>query len=254
VKEEVLLRPTFFEHFDGIMVDWKILADGERSTLERDSGWIDRQKLRVYVDLSSGMNLYPDLRLVSNIAEEHARSMRAVTDVLAKMPPLRSRDLILCLHRLVENNITEKDAWASMDATVRRICADAVASGIRVHLRLAPGKPPRDFAEATAFLARVGAANLDLAPSLGELLARGVDAAAARQEIGGRVGLWLAGAPRTDLGGETWTVQAPLSPGCDERRLGELLALAPEAPVVLDAVYESQDEEYLDAVVVGRLR
>jgi hypothetical protein len=254
VKEEILLRPTFFEHFDGIMVDWKVLAHCERAALEHESGWLDRQKARAYVDLSSGLNLYPDLRLVNNITEEHERSMRAVADVLAKMPLVRSRDLVLCLHRLIENNITEKDAWESMDATVRRICTDAAAAGIRVHLRLAPGKPPRDLAEATGFLTRVGAPNLDLAPSVGDLLARGVDAAAARREIGGRVGLWLAGAPQTDLGGETWTVQAPLASGCDERRLRELLAVAPEAPVVLDAVYESQDDEYRDAVVLGRVR
>lgn len=254
IKEEVLLRPTFFEHFDGIMVDWRHLANRERLALERESGWIDRQKLRVTVDLSSGLNLYPDLRLVSNIAEEYERSMQAVADVLAKMPLVGSRDLLLCLHRLIENNITAQDTWASIDLSVRRICADAEAAGVRVHLRLAPGKPPRDLAEAGSFLARVGAPNLRLAPSIGELLAREGDWTAAREALAGRVGLWLAGAPQTDLGGQTWTVQAPLTSGCDERRLAELLAVAPEAPVVLDAVYEDRDDEYRDAVILARVR
>ena len=33
VKREILLRPTFFQHFDRITVDWKYLSDKEKSAL-----------------------------------------------------------------------------------------------------------------------------------------------------------------------------------------------------------------------------
>ena len=96
------------------MVDWRLLAERERSVLERESGWIARQRLRVVVDLSSGLNLYPDLRPVRNIEAEHDRSMRTVSDLLAKMSLVGPRDLVLCLQRLVENNISAEEARASM--------------------------------------------------------------------------------------------------------------------------------------------
>ena len=190
---------------------------------------------------------------MDNIAAEYERSMETIADVLAKMPLVRSRDLVLCLHRLIENNITDEDAWASMDASVRRICADAAGGGIAVHLRLVPGKPPRDLAEAAGFLSRIGAPNLKLAPSLGELLSRNIGSADVRESLDGRVGLWLAGTPRADLGGETWTVQAPLHTGCDRERLADLISVAPDRPVVLDAEYADRDGEYLDAAFLERV-
>jgi hypothetical protein len=252
IKEHVLSRPTFFEHFDGVMVDWRRLAEREQAAIRHDAGWVGRQKLRVMVDLSSGLNLYPDLRLVDNIAEEYAGSMRSIADVLAKMNLLGSQDLLLSLHRLVENNISAEDAWRSIERTVRGLCADAESRGIRVHLRLDPAKPPADIPAALGFLERVGSAGLLIAPSLGSLLHGDAPLSGSLDALRGRVGLWLAGAPRLDLGGVSWTVQAPLASGRHEARLGELLSIAPEAPVVLDAVYDGQDAEYLDARLIER--
>ena len=253
IKEQVLSRPTFFEHFDGVMVDWKVLAERDRHSLERETGWIGRQGLRVFVDLSSGINLYPDLRLVNNIQEEYERSMHTVAAVLSRMPMVGSKDLLICLHRLVENNIGVEDTWASIDETIRGICADAAGAGISVHLRLAPGKPVSDIDDAVGFLARIGASNLSLAPSTGNLIATRVKPDDVRELLSDRVGLWLAGAPQRDLGGATWTVQAPLHAGCDEERLGAFLSIAPNIPVVLDAEYVNTDDEYLDTVILQRV-
>ena len=61
VKEEILARPTFFEHFDGIVLDWRYLHEREKSILQQEAGWMGRQGLQVFVDLSSGVNLYPTL-------------------------------------------------------------------------------------------------------------------------------------------------------------------------------------------------
>ncbi len=63
IKEEILARPTFFEHFDGVCVDWSYLHERERVALEKETGWLKRQGVRVVVDLSSGVNLYPTLAL-----------------------------------------------------------------------------------------------------------------------------------------------------------------------------------------------
>lgn len=85
IKEEVLAKPIFFEHFDGVVVDWKYFERREKNDVEQEAGRIGRQKLRVIVDLTSGINIYPDLRLIGNIPADYTRSMATIEDAIAKM-------------------------------------------------------------------------------------------------------------------------------------------------------------------------
>jgi hypothetical protein len=207
IQEEVLSRPTFFQHYDGVVVDWKYTRDRTAGTLAREARWIGLQGLRVMVDLSSGINLYPDLRLVDNAHEEYAASMAAIRDLLGKMEALGARDLILALHRYPENNMTREQAWTSWETSLREIAAQARARHIMLHLRLAPGRPPENVAAALKLLERVGAENLRLAAS---------ESAIPRD----RLGLWLLS--------DHQSAAAP----------------AAGAPVVFDAVYRDRDDEY----------
>jgi hypothetical protein len=161
----------------------------------------------VMVDLSSGINLYPDLRLVDNLHGEYEASLATVADVLAKMKILGAKDLILALDRVPENNMTGKEAWLSWESTLRRVAAQARANGVTLHLRLAPLRAPSKLADALGLLDRVGAANLRLA--------------AANPEIpSARLGLWMLS-----------TRDAATLPAVD-------------VPVIFDAVYSDHDEEY----------
>ena len=207
IKEEVLIRPTFFQHYDGVVVDWKYVRDRTEEALEREARWIGLQSLRVVVDLSSGINLYPDLRLVDNAHGEYVESMAAIGELLGKMERLGARDLMLALHRYPENNMTRQQTWASWEASLREIAAQARARHITLHLRLERGRPPEKVGKALELLEHVGAVNLRLAAS---------DAGIPRD----RLGLWLL----------------------SDREAGA----APVAgvPVVFDAVYGDRDEEY----------
>jgi hypothetical protein len=162
VQEEILARPTFFQNYDGVVVDWRGVADRDLGALRRESGWVARNKLRVVVDLTSGINLYPDLRLVNNIEEDYSTSLRTVENLMEKIEALGSRDLIFALHRFPENNMTREEAWKSFDATVRALANRAQSRNITLHLRLAPGRPLSSRAEGEAFVRRAGAANLRL--------------------------------------------------------------------------------------------
>jgi len=164
IEEEILRRPTFYQHFDGVMVDWRYLWRTTPEALRREARWTKQQGLKVTVDLSSGINLYPDLRLIDNDEPEYRASMEVIDDVLGKMNVMGAHDLILTLHRFPENNFTREQTWAGFEKTLRRICARAAESGIQVYLRMQAGKPPRSLAEAVSFLDRVGAANLRLEP------------------------------------------------------------------------------------------
>ncbi len=241
IKEEVLLRPTFFAHFDGVAVDWRYVHERDRETLAREAGWIARQKLRVYVDLTSGINLYPDLRLVDNDPQPYAESMAAITDVLDKMETLGAHDAILSLHRTPENNFTPEQTRASFETTLREICKRAAGHSVTVYLRTSP-KACASVQEAASLIEHVAEPNLKLAPSVALLLDRHADLVAVGA-VKDRIGLWLAATPVYDDAGALWQTYGPVAGHAD---LAALMSVAPDAPVALDGVYANWDEEYLD--------
>ena len=165
IKEEVLARPTFFEHFDGVCVDWRYLHERERAALEREAAWLKRQGVRVVVDLSSGVNLYPTLRLIDNLHSDYEASRAAIKDVLAKMEILGARDLIVSLHRQPETNFSAEQTKDSFTATLKALASEAGARGVTLELRVGFGKPPGSLAEGFEWLDRVGAPNVKLAVS-----------------------------------------------------------------------------------------
>ncbi len=208
IKEEILARPTFFQHYDGVLVDWKYLHERTAEALKRESRWTGLQKLRVMVDLTSGINLYPDLRLVDNMRSEYEASLAVIQDVLSKMKILEAKDLVLALDRVPETNMKRTETWQSWESTLRRVANDAQAQGVTIHLRIVPTRPGSKITEAVALVERVNAANLRLATSNAEAPAR-------------LLGLWTL-------------------------RARDNAALPPaDVPVVFDAVYADHDQEYL---------
>lgn len=253
IKEAILARPTFFEHYDGVLVDWRYLHDRRFETVAQEAGWIGRQKLRVVVDLSSGINLYPDLRLVNNIAEDYAASMAVIDDVLTKMKALDAHDLVLSTNRQPENSFTIEQTVASTDATIREICRKAEAMQTTVHLRIYPGKLAANLADALQILKRIGAKNLRLAPSTAQMITLGPITKELASEAKERIGLWMVGGPKFDVVGRLWSVHQPIAMEAKTQGLQTLLEVSPHAPMVFDAIYENQDEEYLDASLIERL-
>jgi len=254
IKEEVLARPTFFEHFDGVVVDWRYLHEREKEALKRQAGWIARQGLRVVVDLTSGINLYPDLRLMNNLPEDYQASMAAIEDVLAKMPLLGSRDLVLALHRFPENNFTGEQSWAAFDATLKRVCGWAAEKKVTVYLRIYPNRPPDNAAGAVSFVRRVGAPNLKLAPSTVLLCGAGGQPKDVLTQLGDTLGMWMVSAPSYDISGGLVGVHGRLAEWSGTASLLGLLTSSPQVPVVFDGLYASPDEEYLDAKRVSEAR
>jgi hypothetical protein len=252
VKEQILARPTFFEHFDDVVLDWRYLHDREKAALQRESGWIDRQGLRVFVDASSGVNLYPALRLVDNLPADYRRSMEAIADVMTKMQVLGSHDLILSLHRHPENNFTGEQTQESFEKTLRALAAEADALGITLHLRMAFGKPPWSLGDMDALIEKVGAGNLRLAASTA-MLSRTERSPETTQILKRRLGLWLLAGSQADLAGKLWDAHAPLHRWSERAGVVEWIASVPDAPIVLDAVFANPDEEYLDAIALQRL-
>lgn len=252
IKEAILARPTFFEHFDGVCVDWRYLHERERAALAKESGWLKRQGLRLTVDLSSGVNLYPDLRLIDNDRANYEASLAVINDVLAKMEILAARDLILALHRYPENNFTSKQTRDAIVATLKTLSARAATHGITLHLRVGFGKPPWGLGEALDLLAAIGAPNLKLAPTTASLVGKSPTPEQAAR-LKDQVGLWLVAAPRHDVAGRFWDAHAPIHSSSAHDSLKTWLTAAPQTPSVLDAILSDADAEYLEALALEKI-
>lgn len=251
IKEAVMAKPTFFEHFDSVLVNWLYLHEKEGKILQQEAGWIQRQGLRIFVDLSSSLNLYPDLRLLNNAEEDYSASMAIIGELLKKMALLNARDLVLSLHRFPENNFTTEESWNSFVDTLKRICADADNHDITVYLRICPGKPPWNIKDVVNFVERVDADNLYLAPGIGLLLAQKIEPGNIPEPVQSKIGLWLVSTPEFDMGGHLWNAHAPLATGNWEAQITKFISLAPDVTVVLDAVYQNWDEVYQDLKILG---
>jgi len=251
IKEEILARPTFFEHFDGVCVDWRYLHDREKSTLQQEAGWLKRQDLRIVVDLSSGVDLYPTLRLIDNIQADYKASLTVIKDVLAKMETLGAQDLIFSLHRYPENNFTREQTETAFASTLKMLAINAAAQGVTIHLRVGSGKPPWVLEDALQWLDRVGAMNLNFAVNTTSLAGKSISAEMVVR-LKDKLGFWLIAAPRRDAAGKLWDAHAPIHSAPNMDWLKKSLALFPNTPTVLDAIYANQDEEYLEAVALEK--
>ena len=203
--------------------------------LQTEAGWIGREGLTLAVDLTSGVNLYPDPRLVDNAAEAYAASMDTLADLLAKMETLGSRDLILSLHRHPENNFTAEQTRSSFVMTLQAVCKRAAAHQVTLHLRLVPGKPPWNVAEAVEFVSQVGRRICAWRQAPVRVLAQNADV----KSLQGKVGLWLISGSRTDVTGELWDVHGPVAEVQQKDKITNYVSVAPTALFVLDAIYSS---------------
>jgi sugar phosphate isomerase/epimerase len=250
IKREILLRPTFFRHFDAVLVDWRAVADSDRSALAEQAGWLKRQGVRIVVDASSGMNLFPDLRLVNNDTNEYARSMAALHSLVENMQALGAKDLLISLHRLPETNFTQKQFDASLQETCRTLAREAAARGITVHLRQTPKKGTPTLDSLTHWVKAVNEPNFRAAPALAALLAQGGDPAGLAKLVAGfPCDLVLLSGCERDVHGQLWSLHAPLTRAKNQAGFAPLLAALkqPGRLLILDACYTSRDEEYRDA-------
>ena len=245
IKEEILARPTFFEHYDSVLVDWRYVHDRSPEALQYEAQWIKRQGLRVYVDLTPGINLYPDIRVVNNDPERYAESMAVVDEVLAKMESLGAHDLLLSPHRVPENSFTPDQTRASFQETLKDICARAAARNITVYLRFST-KLHGSIEDYAQFVADTGATNLRLAPSIAMLTHQKRGPETVSPETQKVVGLWLAAAPAYDAAGQLWTCNASVRTLPDPAAVTQYTGLTPDKPVLFDVAYQSTDDEYLD--------
>ncbi|MBI3118708.1 MAG: TIM barrel protein, partial [Candidatus Hydrogenedentes bacterium] len=227
IKEFVLARPSFFAHLDGVKVDWRYLQVRDIEALGEESKWLQRQGLRIVVDLTSGINLYPDLRLVDNDPVEYPHSIEVISQIIEKSAALGARDLVLSLHRAPENNFTAEQARASFVESLRQIAARAAQQEIQVHLRTST-KAAGGLREVAALVNEAGSPNLHVAASLALLAEQHWPVEDCREIMRQQGGLWLAAAPEHDIAGRLWSINGNLADWKEAASLWPYLDQAPD--------------------------
>lgn len=252
IKEELLKRPTFFEHFDGVLVDWKYFKNRDKEALKEEAVWINLQKLVITIDLTPGINLYPDLRVINNVQEDYDKSLATIFSIMEKGELLGVKNIIVSHNRVPENNTSEEEAWKLSVETFKLFCARATEKGITLHLRFGlASKPPRNVKSALKFLEEVGAENLLLAVDTGYLFTSNVAIPEVVSQLKGKTGYWLVAGKKVDEFGKNWSIVIPFAKSSQKGKLGSLIAAAPDAPIICNGLYKNLDEEFEDIQAVN---
>lgn len=98
IRYEVLKRPTFFQHYDSVVVDYSYLISKDNNFLVDDGQWLSQQSVIIYVDASPSINLFPTLRFVTDDPATYNKTVASLTSLMHKMNILGSHDLIISLH------------------------------------------------------------------------------------------------------------------------------------------------------------
>ncbi len=248
LQEAILRRPTFFQHFDGVKVDWTWLWRRDAAQLERESGWLQRQQLRLIVDFSHGCNFYPDLALLDTHMPRYRESMGTMEDVLSKMSLLGAKDAVLSLHRWPDDHSVDAAlADARFLSGIREICGKASRRGVVLHLQTHPHKWHATTERTLQFIEEVGKPNLRYALNTSHLAMLGENLRKSLALSKKRLGMILLSAPVSDMFNQALDAHAPVAgSGLDLsalRAYGNVLQ-------VLDADFKSLDEEYQDCRAV----
>lgn len=247
VKEEILSRPTFFQHYDRVVIDWRYLHNREKEVLKREAAWWGRQKLKIAVDLTSGLNLYPDLRIVDNDPPLYRKSMEIMKGIIDKMEIVGADELLITSQRPIENNYSMDRFYASLKESFQVLADYAAGKKIRLLLRQAVSRTPDTIDRLLKLTEEVNRPNFTLLPSLALLLENETRLESDLQRLKqANIEAILIAAPEKDMHDQLWSTNAPVYKSGKGALVRKVLAAFPQANYILDGLYTSYDEEYLD--------
>jgi len=252
LKEEILSRATFFQHFSGVVIDWRYIDERDKKTLKYESGWIRRQKLNVVIDFTSGLNLFPDLRIVNNDSLVYSQSIDRIHSAIEKMTYLGSHNLILSLHRTIENNITTREYYASFENTLNELADYCESRDINIHLRL-PLKRPLTISKAMHIIEKSNKQNLFILPGLAYMAGQNFQDIPSGLKTENVRFLSLSGIKK-DIYGQFYDENAPISTSGQPYLTRKLIQKFSDAFLIFDGNYVDWDQVYLDIKWVKKLK
>ena len=269
IRHEILLRPTFFQHYDSVVVDYSYLITKDEEFLAEEGQWLTQQNVTVYVDASPSIDLFPKLRLVDNSVIPFEQSLKSILRLMNKMVILGSRNLILSLHHIPEDGITPDKTLSSFNTTLHMLLDNASQLGIQLHMQDAIKNPLGDELLLAMWLDAWGLDAIRIVLNIAILLDQELSPHL-EELIKQRSSLLLINAPSFDIVGTRYSVNTPLSlvDPFTQTQLQTLVkkicfyrgycpysqsSAVAEYPLVLDGSFSNTDEEYLDVKLLENL-
>ena len=250
IKEAILRRPSFFQQYGGVMIDWRYLAGRSKEDIEEQANWVKLQQLDVGVDFGSGFNLYPDLRIVTNNTYEIKKSWRKIDDVLDKMAILGAKTLVVTLHQR-GFGLTAAEFEAQFTAGLKLLAQKAGAKGITVYFRNAQRRGyPSDYETSDKFVAAVAEPNFKPAFAIAAdaLEKNRTLTAAAERAANAHAELVYLSVPVKGFAGQLETPFGRLAEATDQANFSKALSIVKKsgAKVIFASFYSDCNEEYRD--------
>ncbi|XP_064403556.1 uncharacterized protein LOC135349038 [Halichondria panicea] len=284
LRREINSRPTFFQHYDSVVIDYSYLITKDEEFLVKERNWIATQRVKVYVDATPSLDLFPTLRLTSDAPDLYNESMSSFISLLKKMAILGSHDLILSLH-IFPGDQSKESTFEQFNTTLQFLRELAKPLNITLHILDTP-KNQLELLPMSRWLETYSLSSISFALSTSALLA--FTDYKYDTILTTRTSMLYINAPGWDLFGLKYTNNEAISKNqTTELEIKQLLkhicslvccpyAKSPKTqtldklakqqnhmyrgtqcnnvlPFVMDSVYLNQDEEYSDIRAVEQL-
>ena len=168
IRYEILKRPTFFQHYDSIVVDYSYLISKDIDFLADDRQWLSQQSVTIYVDASPSINLFPTLRFLTDDPVTYNKTVASLTNLMHKMNILGSHDLVLSLHGFPADE-TKNQSSRDFNATIHYINNLGAQLNITVHMLDTP-KNAYSLMPLTRWLDENGLSSVKIVLNLAQLV------------------------------------------------------------------------------------
>ena len=254
LMEEIHCRPTFFQHFDSVIVDYSYIMSRDDKFLQEEAKWANEQRLKVYIDASPAIDLFPKLRLVNNSVTDFNESFNDLQKLLQKVEIYTVTDLIISLHKTPENDITYLATLQEFNRTLHTLVQIATAKDITLHLQDSVKNPTGSINNTYLWLQSCGLdGSIKIAPNLAFLIEQTLSDI---DYIIKDAPLFFLNTPTYDPYGHRYSVNGPIysQASATAQRLNELCSIrncpyqkeSSVIPLVIDAYFSNEDEEYQD--------
>lgn len=245
--ETLLGWPTLTHDFDGIKIDWSYLHRSGSCELEHVAGWLNRFRIKVLTDYSSGLNLYPDFSILDSFCPGYDESISAVRDTLRAAGRFDVGGAILSLQKIPENHLNSEDAEAGFARGVSEIAsevAEHLGEKIDVVVVNNPAKQCGAQAEVLRFAAHVGG-NVHAGWHIDHDFGGAVTDAS---QLNSNIKLLLAASPNHDFFDQAYDAQGALARSVPFNwpSLAKF-----NGPIVFDSICSDWDDVYENVLTVA---
>ena len=255
LMDEIHRRPTFFQHFDSVIVDYSYVMSKDNEFLVTEAKWASQQNLKVYVDASPAIDLFPKLRLINNSAIAFNESYSKLQEFINKLTIYEVTDVIISLHKAPELHDPYDDVLRQFNGTLHSLVK--MAGKINIHMRDAIKNPTGGINSTYWWLKECGLDHsIQMAPNLALILQHPLSDI--KQIITSAAFVFL-NTPEVDIFGARYTVNGPihkqtdlikgiLSDLCNIRSCPYQTHFRGDSSIflVVDAYLPTVNDEYLD--------